>query len=145
MDKSHIPGDGVVAGRGSIDGRPVFLYAFDFTTYGGSLSETNSEKIQKVMDMAYDYGVPCIGLNDSGGARIQEGVNSLAGYGDIFHRNVKSSGVIPQLSLILGPSAGGAVYSPALTDFIYMVRNSSYMFITGPLVVKQVLQEDVTN
>jgi propionyl-CoA carboxylase beta chain len=132
MAKTKSPGDGVVTGHGYINGRPVFLFSQDFTTFGGSLSETHAEKICKIMDKAMSLGVPVIGLNDSGGARIQEGVASLAGYGDIFHKNVQASGVVPQLSLILGPCAGGAVYSPALTDWIYMVKDTSYMFVTGP-------------
>ena len=144
MDKSHTYGDGVVTGYGTIEGRLVYVFAQDFTVSGGSLSKTMSEKICKVMDMAMKAGAPCIGLNDSGGARIQEGVNALAGYADIFQRNVMASGVIPQISVILGPSAGGAVYSPALTDFVIMKRNTSYMFLTGPKVVKTVTGEDVT-
>lgn len=144
MEKMHYPGDGVVTGHGYIRNRPVFVFSQDFTTLGGSLSETHAKKICKIMDKAMDSGVPVIGLNDSGGARIQEGVGSLAGYGDIFHKNVQASGVIPQLSLILGPCAGGAVYSPALTDFIYMVKDTSYMFVTGPQVVKSVTFEEVS-
>ncbi len=144
MDKSHTYGDGVVTGYGTIEGRLVYVFAQDFTVSGGSLSKTMSEKICKVMDMAMKAGAPCIGLNDSGGARIQEGVNALAGYADIFQRNVMASGVIPQISVILGPSAGGAVYSPALTDFVIMKRETSYMFLTGPAVVKTVTGEDVT-
>lgn len=144
MADRRIPGDGVVTGSGTIDGRPVFVCSQDFTVFGGSLSETHAEKICKVMDKAMAVGVPVIGLNDSGGARIQEGVVSLAGYAEVFQRNVLASGVIPQLSLILGPCAGGAVYSPALTDFTLMVRGSSYMFVTGPDVVKHVTHEDVT-
>ncbi len=144
MEKSHTYGDGVVTGYGTIDGRLVYVFAQDFTVSGGSLSKTMSEKICKVMDMAMKAGAPCIGLNDSGGARIQEGVNALAGYADIFQRNVMASGVIPQISVILGPSAGGAVYSPALTDFVIMKRETSYMFLTGPAVVKTVTGEDVT-
>lgn len=144
MDKKHITGDGVVTGHGTINGRTVFVYSQDFTVFGGSLSETNAKKICKVMDMAMKVGAPMIGINDSGGARIQEGVDSLAGYGEIFQRNVNASGVIPQISLIMGPCAGGAVYSPALTDFTFMVQNSSYMFVTGPDVVKTVTHEDVT-
>ncbi|MBQ9476721.1 MAG: acyl-CoA carboxylase subunit beta [Bacteroidales bacterium] len=143
MDASHPDGDGVVTGHGTIDGREVYLFAQDFTVSGGSLSKTMSEKICKVMDMAARNGVPFIGLNDSGGARIQEGIDALAGYGDIFERNILSSGVIPQISGIFGPCAGGAVYSPALTDFTVMVRNTSYMFLTGPAVVKQVTGEEV--
>ncbi|MBW2037619.1 MAG: acyl-CoA carboxylase subunit beta [Deltaproteobacteria bacterium] len=144
MDKKRFPGDGVVTGYGRINGRLVYLFAQDFTVLGGSLSYAVSEKICKVMDLALRNGAPVIGLNDSGGARIQEGVSSLAGYGNIFLRNVRSSGVIPQISAIMGPSAGGAVYSPALTDFIFMVENTSYMFITGPQVIKAVTHEEVT-
>ena len=144
MEKSHTYGDGVVTGYGTIDGRLVYISAQDFTVSGGSLSKTMSEKICKVMDMAMRAGAPCIGLNDSGGARIQEGVNALAGYAEIFQRNVMASGVIPQISVILGPCAGGAVYSPALTDFTIMKRDTSYMFLTGPAVVKTVTGEDVT-
>jgi propionyl-CoA carboxylase beta chain len=140
----QIPGDGVVAGFGRVDGRPVAVFAQDFTVQGGSLSLTVAKKICKVMDMAMKVGCPVIGMNDSGGARIQEGVNSLAGYGEIFLRNTMASGVIPQISLIMGPCAGGAVYSPAITDFITMVRNTSYMFVTGPEVIKAVTHEDVT-
>ena len=144
MDKSHTFGDGVVTGYGTIDGRLVYVFAQDFTVTAGSLSLSMSDKICKVMDMALRNGAPCIGINDSGGARIQEGVNALAGYANIFQRNVMSSGVIPQISAIMGPCAGGAVYSPALTDFIFMVKQTSYMFITGPEVVKSVTQEEVT-
>ena len=144
MEKSHTYGDGVVTGYGTIDGRLVYIFAQDFTVSGGSLSKTMSEKICKVMDMAMRAGAPCIGLIDSGGARIQEGVNALAGYAEIFQRNVMASGVIPQISVILGPCAGGAVYSPALTDFTIMKRDTSYMFLTGPAVVKTVTGEDVT-
>ena len=144
MEKSHTYGDGVVTGYGTIDGRLVYIFAQDFTVSGGSLSKTMSEKICKVMDMAMRAGAPCIGLNDSGGARIQEGVNALAGYAEIFQRNVMASGVIPQISDSLGPCAGGAVYSPALTDFTIMKRDTSYMFLTGPAVVKTVTGEDVT-
>ena len=136
-------GDGVVTGHGRIDGRPVFVFAQDFTVFGGSLSETNAEKICKVMDLAMKTGAPIIGLNDSGGARIQEGVASLGGYAEIFLRNTLASGVVPQISAILGPCAGGAVYSPAITDFVFMVRGVSYMFVTGPNVVKTVTHEDV--
>ncbi|TRO81999.1 acyl-CoA carboxylase subunit beta [Desulfuromonas acetexigens] len=143
MQKSQVPGDGVVTGYGTIDGRLVYVFSQDFTVLGGSLSETFAEKICKVMDLAVQNGAPLIGLNDSGGARIQEGIESLAGYADIFLRNVRASGVIPQLSGIFGPCAGGAVYSPALTDFTVMVRNNSYMFLTGPKVVKAVTHEDV--
>jgi propionyl-CoA carboxylase beta subunit len=136
-------GDGVVTGHGRIDGRPVFVFAQDFTVFGGSLSETNAEKICKVMDLAMKTGAPIIGLNDSGGARIQEGVASLGGYAEIFLRNTLASGVVPQISAVLGPCAGGAVYSPAITDFVFMVRGVSYMFVTGPNVVKTVTHEDV--
>lgn len=143
MGESHYDGDGVVSGQGTIDGRLVFVYAQDFTVNGGSLSKTMSEKICKVIDLATKVGAPVIGLNDSGGARIQEGIDSLAGYGEIFERNILASGVVPQISGIFGPCAGGAVYSPALTDFTLMVRNTSYMFLTGPSVVKDVTGEDV--
>jgi propionyl-CoA carboxylase beta chain len=145
MEKQQFLGDGVVTGYGKIDGRLVYVFSQDFTVFGGSLSETHAEKICKVMDMATQNGAPIIGLNDSGGARIQEGVVSLGGYADIFYRNVQSSGVIPQISAIMGPCAGGAVYSPALTDFIHMVENTSYMFVTGPNVVKTVTNEDVSS
>jgi propionyl-CoA carboxylase beta chain len=144
LDKKKFPGDGVVTGYGQIHGRPVYVYAQDFTILGGSLSLTVSNKICKIMDLARKNGAPLIGLNDSGGARIQEGVSSLAGYGNIFIRNVTASGVIPQITAILGPCAGGAVYSPALTDFIFMAENTSYMFITGPQVIKTVTHEEVT-
>lgn len=144
MEKNRHPGDSVVTGWGTIDGRLVYVYSQDFTVIGGSLSEVHAQKICKVMDMAMKVGAPMVGLNDSGGARIQEGVESLAGYAEIFLRNTLASGVIPQISLIMGPCAGGAVYSPALTDYILMVKNTSYMFITGPDVIKQVLNEDVT-
>ena len=144
MEKSIIPGDGVVTGYGKIDGRLVYFFAQDFTVFGGTMSRTNADKIVKIMDLAMNMGAPVIGLNDSGGARIQEGVQSLAGYADIFYRNVMSSGVIPQISAILGPCAGGAVYSPAITDFIVMVKESSYMFVTGPDVVKEVTHEEVS-
>jgi len=144
MADQHYPGDGVVAGHGLIDGRRVFVFAQDFTVFGGSLSETNAEKICKVMDMAMKVGAPVIGLNDSGGARIQEGVVSLGGYADIFLRNTLASGVVPQISAIMGPCAGGAVYSPAITDFNIMVKTSSYMFITGPDVIKTVTHQDVS-
>lgn len=144
MDKHRIPGDGVVTGHGTINGRLVFVYSQDFTVLGGSMSEANAGKICQLMDTAMKVGAPVIGLNDSGGARIQEGVGSLSGYGEIFQRNVNASGVIPQLSLIMGPCAGGAVYSPALTDFTFMVKNTSYMFVTGPDVVKTVTHEDVS-
>tara|TARA_R110001583_G_scaffold145096_1_gene297112 strand:- start:48496 stop:50049 length:1554 start_codon:yes stop_codon:yes gene_type:complete len=138
-------GDGVVTGYGTIDGRLIYIFAQDFTVFGGSLSETHAEKICKIMDHAIKVGAPCIGLNDSGGARIQEGVRSLGGYADIFYRNVQASGVIPQLSAIMGPCAGGAVYSPAITDFTLMVQDTSYMFVTGPNVVKTVTNEEVTS
>ncbi|MDR2222331.1 MAG: acyl-CoA carboxylase subunit beta [Flavobacteriaceae bacterium] len=145
MDKEIYHGDGVVTGYGTINGRLVYVFAQDFTVFGGALSETHAEKICKVMDMALKMGAPMIGLNDSGGARIQEGVRSLGGYADIFYRNVQASGVIPQLSAIMGPCAGGAVYSPAMTDFTMMVEGSSYMFVTGPNVVKTVTNEEVTS
>jgi len=144
LDKQHFPGDSCVTGWGTIDGRLVYVYSQDFTVLGGSLSEVHAQKIIKIMDMAMKVGAPMIGLNDSGGARIQEGVDSLGGYADIFLRNTLASGVIPQISVIMGPCAGGAVYSPALTDYTIMVKDTSYMFITGPDVVKQVLNEDVT-
>jgi propionyl-CoA carboxylase beta chain len=143
MDKTQIPGDGVVTGYGTVNGRPVFVFSQDFTVFGGSLSEAHAEKICKVMDAAMKIGAPVVGLNDSGGARIQEGVASLGGYGNVFVRNVMSSGIIPQISVIMGPCAGGAVYSPALTDFIFMVRDESYMFVTGPDVVKTVTHEEI--
>jgi propionyl-CoA carboxylase beta chain len=145
MDKETYYGDGVITGYGTINGRAVYIFAQDFTVFGGALSETHAEKICKVMDMAVKAGVPMIGLNDSGGARIQEGVRSLGGYADIFYRNVQASGVIPQISAIMGPCAGGAVYSPAMTDFTMMVEGSSYMFVTGPNVVKTVTNETVTS
>jgi propionyl-CoA carboxylase beta chain len=144
MDQHRIAGDGVVTGHGRIDGRPVFVFAQDFTVFGGSLSETFASKICKVMDLAMKAGCPIVGLNDSGGARIQEGVVSLAGYADIFLRNTLASGVVPQISVIMGPCAGGAVYSPAITDFTVMVRDTSYMFITGPDVIRAVTHEEVT-
>src|ERR1700752_612809 len=144
IDEHKIPGDGVVTGYGTVNGRLVFVFSQDFTVFGGSLSEAHAEKICKVMDQAMKVGAPVIGLNDSGGARIQEGVASLAGYAEVFQRNVLASGVIPQISLIMGPCAGGAVYSPAMTDFIFMVKDSSYMFVTGPDVVKTVTNEVVT-
>jgi len=144
MEKTKFPGDSVVTGHGTINGRPVFFFSQDFTVLGGSLSEAHSLKIQKIMDKAMQLGVPVIGLNDSGGARIQEGVDSLGGYAEIFQRNVLASGVVPQISVILGPCAGGAVYSPALTDFIIMVEETSHLFITGPQVVKTVTHEEVT-
>lgn len=144
LEKEKYPGDGVITGYGTINGKPAYVFAQDFTVFGGSLSETHAEKICKVMDLAMQNGAPIIGLNDSGGARIQEGVVSLGGYADIFYRNVRTSGVIPQISAIMGPCAGGAVYSPALTDFVLMVEDNSYMFVTGPNVVKTVTHEEVT-
>jgi len=144
MDKQKTPGDGVVTGYGTVDGRQVFIFSQDFTVFGGSLSGAFSEKVCKVMDLAMKTGCPVIGINDSGGARIQEGVVSLAGYGEIFLRNVLASGVVPQISAIMGPCAGGAVYSPAMTDFIFMVEDTSYMFITGPEVIRTVTNEEVT-
>ncbi len=144
MEQQQIPGDGVVTGWGTVNGRMVYVYSQDFTVFGGSLSETHAEKICKIMDMAMQNGAPVIGLNDSGGARIQEGVASLAGYAEVFQKNIMASGVVPQISVIMGPCAGGAVYSPAMTDFIFMVRDSSYMFVTGPDVVKTVTNEVVT-
>ena len=145
MEKQKFYGDGVITGYGTVDGRLVYVFAQDFTVFGGSLSETHAEKICKIMDMAVNVGAPLIGLNDSGGARIQEGVRSLGGYADIFYRNVQASGVIPQISAIMGPCAGGAVYSPAMTDFTIMVQDTSYMFVTGPNVVKTVTNEEVTS
>eukprot|EP00529_Nitzschia_sp_RCC80_P018992 CAMPEP_0113471552 /NCGR_PEP_ID=MMETSP0014_2-20120614/17035_1 /TAXON_ID=2857 /ORGANISM="Nitzschia sp." /LENGTH=505 /DNA_ID=CAMNT_0000364187 /DNA_START=404 /DNA_END=1921 /DNA_ORIENTATION=- /assembly_acc=CAM_ASM_000159 len=144
MDQMSFPGDGVVTGHGTVNGRHVYAFSQDFTVLGGSLSETHAQKIVKVMEMAKRVGAPVIGLNDSGGARIQEGVDSLGGYADVFQANVDASGLIPQISVIMGPCAGGAVYSPAMTDFIFMVENTSYMFVTGPEVVKTVTNEDVT-
>jgi acetyl-CoA carboxylase carboxyltransferase component len=144
LDKQKIPGDGVVTGYGTIDGRLVYVYAQDFTVFGGSVSHAHAMKICKIMDAAMRNGAPLIGLNDSGGARIQEGVHSLAGYAEIFHRNVMASGVIPQISVIMGPCAGGAVYSPAITDFVIMVKDTSHMFVTGPDVIKTVTHEDVS-
>ena len=144
MAEQTVPGDGVVTGYGTINGRLVFVFSQDFTVFGGSLSEAHAEKICKIMDQAMKVGAPVIGLNDSGGARIQEGVASLGGYAEVFQRNVLASGVVPQISLIMGPCAGGAVYSPAMTDFIFMVKDSSYMFVTGPDVVKTVTHEEVT-
>ena len=144
MDKNKIPGDGVVTGYGKIDGRLVYVFAQDFTVFGGTLSRANADKIVKIMDLAMRMGAPVIGLNDSGGARIQEGVESLAGYADIFFRNVMASGVVPQISAVLGACAGGAVYSPAMTDYIIMVKENSYMFVTGPDVIKTVTHEEVT-
>ncbi len=143
--KARYPGDGVVTGYGTINNRLIYIYSQDFTVFGGSLSDTHAEKICKIMDLAVKVGAPVIGLNDSGGARIQEGVRSLGGYADIFYRNVQASGVIPQISAIMGPCAGGAVYSPAMTDFTLMVENTSYMFVTGPNVVKTVTNEVVTS
>ncbi len=145
LENEQYYGDGVITGYGTVNGRLVYVFSQDFTVFGGSLSETHAEKICKIMDLAMKNGAPCIGLNDSGGARIQEGVNSLGGYADIFYRNVLSSGVVPQISAIMGPCAGGAVYSPAMTDFIIMVENTSYMFVTGPNVVKTVTNEEVTS
>ncbi|WAC10034.1 acyl-CoA carboxylase subunit beta [Dyadobacter pollutisoli] len=145
LDKEHYLGDGVVTGYGKMNGRLIYIFAQDFTVFGGSLSETHAEKICKIMDLAMKNGAPLIGLNDSGGARIQEGVLSLAGYADIFYKNTLASGVIPQISAVMGPCAGGAVYSPAITDFILMVENTSYMFVTGPNVVKTVTHEEVTS
>ncbi|WP_422104079.1 acyl-CoA carboxylase subunit beta [Winogradskyella sp.] len=145
MENQKFYGDGVVTGYGTVEGRLVYIFAQDFTVFGGSLSETHAEKICKIMDMAVNVGAPIIGLNDSGGARIQEGVRSLGGYADIFYRNVQASGVIPQISAIMGPCAGGAVYSPAMTDFTIMVQDTSYMFVTGPNVVKTVTNEEVTS
>ncbi|CAI08232.1 Propionyl-CoA carboxylase beta subunit [Aromatoleum aromaticum EbN1] len=144
MAEERVPGDGVVTGYGTVNGRLVFVFSQDFTVFGGSLSETHAQKICKIMDHAMKVGAPVIGLNDSGGARIQEGVDSLGGYADVFQRNVMASGVVPQISLIMGPCAGGAVYSPSMTDFIFMVKDSSYMFVTGPEVVKTVTHEEVT-
>lgn len=144
MEKNKIPGDGVVTGFGKIDGRLVYVFAQDFTVFGGTLSRANADKIAKIMDLAMRMGAPVIGLNDSGGARIQEGVESLAGYADIFYRNVMASGVIPQISAVLGACAGGAVYSPAMTDYIIMAKDTSYMFVTGPDVIKTVTHEEVT-
>src|SRR5881409_140396 len=145
MADQKIPGDGVVTGSGTINGRLLYVFAQDFTVFGGSLSERHAQKICKIMDMAMKVGAPVIGLNDSGGARIQEGVASLGGYAEVFQRNVLASGVVPQISLIMGPCAGGAVYSPAMTDFIFMVKDTSYMFVTGPDVVKTVTHENVTH
>src|SRR3954466_14203022 len=144
MAEQRVPGDGVVTGYGTVNGRLVFVFSQDSTVFGGSLSEAHAEKICKVMDQAMKVGAPVIGLNDSGGARIQEGVASLAGYAEVFQRNIMASGVVPQISLVMGPCAGGAVYSPAMTDFIFMVKDSSYMFVTGPDVVKTVTHENVT-
>ena len=144
MQETSTPGDGVVTGHGTVNGRLVFVFSQDFTVFGGSLSESHANKICKIMDQAMKVGAPVIGLNDSGGARIQEGVDSLAGYAEVFQRNVLASGVVPQVSLIMGPCAGGAVYSPSMTDFIFMVEDTSYMFVTGPDVVKTVTHETVT-
>ena len=144
MAKNKVPGDGVVTGHGTINGRQVFVFSQDFTVFGGSLSEAHANKIVKIMKKAMQVGAPVIGINDSGGARIQEGVDSLAAYAKVFEQNVLASGVIPQISLIMGPCAGGAVYSPAMTDFIFMVNKTSYMFVTGPDVVKTVTHEDVS-
>ena len=144
MENQKPMGDGFITGYGRIDGRLVYVFAQDFTVFGGSLSETNAQKITKVMDLAMRGGAPIIGLNDSGGARIQEGVMSLAGYADIFLRNTLASGVVPQISAVMGPCAGGAVYSPAITDFIFMTRDTSYMFVTGPDVIRTVTHEEVT-
>src|SRR5204862_2995317 len=144
MESQKIPGDGVVTGHGTIAGRLVYVFSQDFTVFGGALSGMHAAKICKVMDIALKVGAPVLGLNDSGGARIQEGVVSLAGYADIFQRNVMASGVIPQISVIMGPCAGGAVYSPAMTDFIFMTKSNGYMFITGPDVIKTVTHEEVT-
>ena len=145
MGEQKIPGDGVVTGHGTVNGRLIFIFSQDFTVFGGSLSEAHAEKICKIMDQAMKVGAPVIGINDSGGARIQEGVASLAGYAEVFQRNVLASGVVPQISLVMGPCAGGAVYSPAMTDFIFMVKDSSYMFVTGPDVVRTVTHENVTH
>ncbi|MDO8418711.1 MAG: carboxyl transferase domain-containing protein, partial [Rubrivivax sp.] len=144
MAENKVPSDGVVIGYGTINGRMVFVFSQDFTVFGGALSEAHAEKICKIMDHALKVGCPVIGLNDSGGARIQEGVAALGGYADVFQRNVMASGVIPQISMIMGPCAGGAVYSPAMTDFIFMVKDTSYMFVTGPEVLKAVTHEEVT-
>ena len=145
-DQEHrYPGDGVITGHGTIDGREVFVFSQDFTVIGGSLGEAHSQKISKVMDHAVRVGSPIIGLNDSGGARIQEGVDALAAYGEIFNRNVQASGVVPQISCIMGPCAGGAVYSPSITDFVFMVENTSYMFVTGPNVVKTVTHQEISS
>src|SRR5438445_4293658 len=145
MAEQKVPGDGVVTGYGTVNGKLVFVFSQDFTVFGGSLSEAHAEKICKIMDQAINVGAPVIGLNDSGGARIQDGVASLAGYAEVFERNVLASGVVPQVSLIMGPCAGGTVYSPAMTDFIFMIKDSSYMFVTGPDVVKTVTHETVTH
>ena len=144
LEKQRYMGDGVVTGYGTVDGRLVYVFSQDFTVFGGSLSEAHAEKICKIMDLAIKNGAPVVGLNDSGGARIQEGVVSLGGYAEVFLRNTLASGVIPQISIVMGPCAGGAVYSPAITDFIIMVQDTSYMFVTGPDVVKTVTHEEVT-
>lgn len=144
MEKTSVPGDGVVTGYGTVNGRLIFVFSQDFTVFGGSLSKTHAEKICKVLDQAMKVGAPVVGINDSGGARIQEGIDSLGGYADVFQRNILASGVIPQISMIMGPCAGGAVYSPAITDFIFMVKKTSYMFVTGPEVVKTVTLEDIS-
>ncbi|HMG88815.1 MAG TPA: carboxyl transferase domain-containing protein, partial [Chryseolinea sp.] len=144
LEKEYYLGDGVITGFGTVNGRLVYIFSQDFTVFGGSLSETHAEKIVRIMDLAMQNGAPIIGLNDSGGARIQEGVVSLGGYADIFYRNTLASGVVPQISAVMGPCAGGAVYSPAITDFIFMVENTSFMFVTGPNVVKTVTHENVT-
>ena len=144
MEKEKYPGDSVVTGHGMVNGRPVYIFSQDFTVFGGSLSMVHAKKICKVMDQAIQVGAPIIGLNDSGGARIQEGVESLAGYADIFLKNSLTSGVVPQISMIMGPCAGGAVYSPAITDFTFMVKDTSYLFITGPDVVKAVTGEEIS-
>jgi propionyl-CoA carboxylase beta chain len=144
MDEQKVPGDGVVTGYGTVNGRPLFVFSQDFTVLGGSLSESHAQKICKIMEHAIKVGAPVVGLNDSGGARIQEGVDSLGGYADVFQRNMLASGVVPQISMIMGPCAGGAVYSPAMTDFTFMIKDSSYMFVTGPDVVKTVTHEEVT-
>ena len=145
LEEHRYLGDGVVTGHGTIDGRSVYVFSQDFTIMGGSLAEAHAGKICRIMDLAMQNGAPVIGMNDSGGARIQEGVVSLAGYAEIFYRNVRASGVVPQISAIMGPCAGGAVYSPALTDFVFMVEGTSYMFVTGPSVVKTVTHEEVTS
>ena len=144
MEKVEIPSDGVVTGHGLVNGRPIFAYSQDFTSRGGSLGEKHAAKITKVMDLAMKAGIPIVGINDSGGARVEEGIDALKGYGDIFFRNSRASGVIPQISVIMGPCAGGAVYSPAMTDFIFMVKEKSYMFITGPSVIETVTGEKTT-
>ena len=145
MEDRKVPGDGVVTGWGTVNGRTVFVFSQDFTVFGGSLSDSHAGKICKIVDRAMQVGAPVIGLNDSGGARIQEGVDSLAGYAEVFQRNVLASGVVPQISVVMGPCAGGAVYSPAMTDFIFMVKDTSYMFVTGPDVARTVTHETVTH